>query len=182
MRNPTYPASAPCEPEWSSRSLTELVAFLSQRYRRVIQERIDAVASLLQEIRLSDQERFTAYQHVAAVFRSLREAITEHVWLEDEILCPAIVKVEYDLASTHEGAREAFNEMILTVHNEHRHLRRMIDGIGQALAVITRSPGVPEEEVLPSELAELGKLLDEQLALEERCLWPRAVLLFQQST
>ena len=45
---------------------------------------------------------------------------------------------------------------------------------------VAGSPELVDEAVLASDLDLLALLLDEQLDLEERCLWPRALILLQQ--
>jgi iron-sulfur cluster repair protein YtfE (RIC family) len=180
MRKFTYPAPFPCEVEWTSRSLEALAAHLNQRYRQPTRRRLEAIQSRLQEITPSGHARRAAHKRLAEAFSSLAETLDEHVWLEDEILCPAIVGVEHDPDSSDVGARKALCQLITTVKDEHRRLRRMVDALGHAIGEVTGLPLPVDEAELASDLEMLAMLLHEQVDLEDRCLWPRALALLQR--
>jgi len=192
MVNVTYPVDIPCESEWGLRSLVELVAHLTQWYRQPMHRRIEAIASALLRIRPSIPQRDEAYHRVAALFTSLRKAIDDHCWLEDQILCPAIIAVEqsrsaqgrrsHDLESTEPSDREALCHLILSVADEHNCLRRGSVALGEAVPDMTGPCVSVDEALLATDVAMLALLLHEQLDLEDRCLWPRALTVLQRET
>jgi iron-sulfur cluster repair protein YtfE (RIC family) len=88
-----YWMPSPCEDEWASRSLAELVVYLTRRYRQPTQ-RMEAIAAVLPDFVPSCLQRRAAFHRLASVFTSLCEAMETHVWLVDQILSPAIIRVE----------------------------------------------------------------------------------------
>ncbi len=179
MSKLSYPVPFPCETEWTSRCLSDLVSHLNERYRQPTHRRIEAIRSLLSQIGPSDHERREGYHRLRKIFSSLCDTIDEHVWLKDHILCPAIVKVECGLAPD-QSTRDALCEMIMTLEDEHSRLRSIAAEVWRAATDVAGSPELVDEAVLDSDLDLLALLLDEQLDLEERCLWPRALILLQQ--
>jgi iron-sulfur cluster repair protein YtfE (RIC family) len=175
----SYPGFFPCETEWTSRSLTDLVSHLNERYRRPTERRIEAIRGLLSQIGPSGHQRCEGYHRLAKIFCSLCETIEEHVWLKDHILGPAVVNVERGLRLD-PGARDALCEMIMTLGDEHSRLRSIAASLWRAATDVAGSPVPVDEAVLASDLDLLALLLDEQLNLEDRCLWPRALILLQR--
>src|SRR5918993_1039442 len=112
-----------CKREWESRSLAELVALVTHRFRRPTRQRIEAIASVLPRILSSAREPREAYGRLGTVFASLSELIDSHERLEDRILWPAIVKVERDPTSTNQRFCEALRQKIAEADIEHVALR-----------------------------------------------------------
>ena len=108
----SYPGFFPCETEWTSRSLTDLVSHLNERYRQPTERRIEAIRGLLSQIGPSGHQRCEGYHRLAKIFRALCETIEEHVWLKDHILGPAVVNVERGLRLD-PSASDALCEMIM---------------------------------------------------------------------
>jgi iron-sulfur cluster repair protein YtfE (RIC family) len=180
MHTYSYPTRTPCDPEWSSKSLTELVAYLNQRYRRPLQQRLESIRSLLgQEASFENGDRRAAYERLGNSFERLRGTLDEHAWLEDEVLCPAVARVEYCIGAADPRAREALCMLVTTVADEHRLIRTRLDELERELGSVTRCALSPHEALLVADLEMLELLLSEQMELEDRCLWPRALTLLQ---
>jgi iron-sulfur cluster repair protein YtfE (RIC family) len=180
MRNYSYPTSMPCEDEWTSKSLTELVAHLSQRYRQPLQQRLESIRSLLRQDEPTDDDaRRAGYDQLASSFERLRGALDEHTWLEDEVLCPAVAKVEYSVGASDPRAREALSMLVMTVADEHRLIRTRIVELERALITVVGCRLSHREALLVGDLEMLERLLNEQMNLEDRCLWPRVLVLLQ---
>jgi iron-sulfur cluster repair protein YtfE (RIC family) len=180
MHTYSYPTRTPCETEWSSKSLTELVAYLNQRYRRPLQQRLESIRSLFgQEASFEDDGRRADYERLGNSFERLRGTLDEHAWLEDEVLCPAVARVEYSIGASDPRAREALCMLVTTVADEHRLIRTRIDELERALASVCRCTLSQQEALLVADLEMLELLLSEQIELEDRCLWPRALTLLQ---
>jgi iron-sulfur cluster repair protein YtfE (RIC family) len=180
MNTYTYPTQTPCETEWSSKSLTELVAYLNQHYRRPQQQRLESIRSLLgREASFEDDGRQADYERLANSFERLRGTLDEHAWLEDEVLCPAVARVEYSIGAADPRAREALCMLVSTVADEHRLIRTRIAELECVLASVTRCALSQEEALLVADLEMLELLLSEEMELEDRCLWPRALTLLQ---
>lgn len=180
MRSYSYPAPGPCDAEWSSRSLTELVAHLNLRYRQPLRRRLESIRSLLRQGGpLDDEARRADYEHLANSFERLRGTLDEHVWLEDEVLCPAVARVEYSIGAADPRAREALCMLVTTVADEHHLIRARIDELERALAAMLGCRLSNPEAILVADLEMLQLLLHEQINIEDRCLWPRVLVLLQ---
>jgi len=180
MNTYSYPAQTPCEPEWRSKSLTELVAHLNQRYRRPLQQRLESIRSLLgQGVSCEGDNRRDEHERLANSFERLRGTLDEHAWLEDEVLCPAVARVEYCIGASDPRAREALCMLVTTVADEHRLIRTRIDELESVLASVARCALSQQDALLVADLEMLELLLSEQMELEDRCLWPRALTLLQ---
>jgi iron-sulfur cluster repair protein YtfE (RIC family) len=169
-----------CEREWESRSLAELVALLTHRYRKPTRHRIEAIAAALPGLLSPAPERREAHGRLASVFTSLSELIDAHERLEHRILWPAIVNVERDPTSTGQGVRAALLQKIADVDIEHNLLRRLSSALRHAVIDMKAAPVCMDEAVLALNLDMLVLLLNEQLDLEDRYLWRRAVALLQR--
>jgi iron-sulfur cluster repair protein YtfE (RIC family) len=180
MHTYSYPTRTPCETEWSSKSLTELVAYLNQHYRRPLKQRLESIRSLLgQEASFEDDGQRADYERLANSFERLRGTLDEHAWLEDEVLCPAVARVEYCIGASDPRAREALCMLVTTVADEHRLIRTRIDELERVLGAVCRCTLSQQEALLVADLEMLELLLSEQIELEDRCLWPRALTLLQ---
>ena len=180
IRSFSYPAPVPCETEWRSKSLTELVAHLSLCYRQPLRHRLESIRSLLRQGGpFDDEARRAGYERLANTFERLRGTLDEHVWLEDEVFCPAVARVEYSVRPADPRAREALCMLVMTVADEHRLIRSRIDELERALAPMLQCPLSQPEALLVADLEMLQLLLHEQINLEDRCLWPRVMVLLQ---
>src|SRR5215203_7213894 len=181
MRNYTYPSPGPCDPEWTSRSLTELVTHLSVTYRRATRQRIDVIRVLLRRVWPFDEgPRHADLGRLANIFDLLDDAVDQHIWLEADVLCPAIVRLERPGTIFEAGACDALRQMVMMVADEHRRIRTILGQLARAVCDIpTASLPLPcEQALLVSDLEMLGLILNEQMDLEDRCLWSRALDLF----
>jgi len=186
----SYPVHIPCESEWGSRSLVELLAHLTQWYRQPTHLRLKAISSALARIESSIPERRESYHWLTAVFTGLCRAIDDHTWLEDQILHPAIAKVEqsrsaeggphHEPALTNPKERDGLCHLIVSVADDHDSLRRASVVLGDAVPDMTGPFVSLDEALLGTDVAMLALLLHEQLDLEDSCLWPRALDLLQQ--
>jgi hemerythrin-like domain-containing protein len=118
---------------------------------------------------------------VATAFTSLCELIDAHERLEDRILCPAIVKAEHDPTSMNQSVRDALCQKIVDVNARHNALRRVSLELRHAVIEIKGEPVSMDEAVLALNLDMLVLLLNERLDLEDRYLWPRALVLLQRN-
>jgi iron-sulfur cluster repair protein YtfE (RIC family) len=181
----TETESAPplCAPEWDARSLTELVAHLSERYRASTHERLAAIRRRLQEPRwwLEDPCE-AAYGYLVDVFARLCEQVERHMSAEDNMLLPLVIAIEHPQVLSIRQSRDEVTRLVARVADEHRYIRYLLDELKSATRLLVSvSPSPSEKNIgLVSEVATFSMLLREQLDLEDRCLWPRALELFRQ--
>ena len=181
MRNYTYPTPLPCQTDWASRPLTELVTHLSRTYRRATRHRTHAITVRLRQMRPFEHDvRHAELARLAYTFGLLDDGIEEHLWLEDDVLCPAIVKLERPGSFLDSGACEALCQMVIKVADEHRRIRTMVDQLVRAVDAMPGPPSPCEQALLVNDLEMLGLILNEQMDFEDGSLWPRALDLYQQ--
>jgi iron-sulfur cluster repair protein YtfE (RIC family) len=173
------PAPPDCESEWRSRSLTELIAHISPTYHEPIRARLTAIRELaLRASQTPELRESASVARLAHLASALRQTVEAHTWSEEDILFPAIVAAEHpDVMSTRVD-RETIGLLLAGVQDEHTHIRSLLAD----LAAITAAHAATE---LPTEVVRLRRdvemvvfLLNEELDLEDGCLWSRALALF----
>ena len=174
------PTRTPCETEWASKSLTELVAHLSQRYRRPLRERLESIRSTLAQGGLfNDEARRADYDHLASSFERLRAVLTSTTGSKRRCCVPRWRGSSTASARQTRGPTRLLSMLVMTVADEHRLIQRRIDEFERALDAVLGRPMSPHEALLIADLEMLDLLLNEQLNLEDRCLWPRVLVLLR---
>jgi iron-sulfur cluster repair protein YtfE (RIC family) len=182
MTNQTQQPPPLCGPEWSARSLTELVAHLTERYRRSTHERLEAIHdALITPKRWSSERSEAAYCDFVDLFRCLADHVQSHLLLEDCALLPIVIAVEHpDVLAVRHSGDDVLN-LVLRVADDHQQIRYLLDGLERSIQPnLSWTLLQPERHVPVADLQALALLLREQFDLEDRCLWPRAQQLFRQ--
>jgi iron-sulfur cluster repair protein YtfE (RIC family) len=172
---------SPCPSEWRSRSLARLVAHLSDRYRSPTELCLDALNDLFFRPRWVGKPSEPIYERAIEAFTTLEQRVRAHMALEDNLLIPLVLAIEHpELVSVRRSQVEC-EELVRNALDDHRHIRHSVDALERAarpLATLQLFP--PQEQMLVlDDVATLALLLREQIALEDTCLWPRAVDLFR---
>ena len=171
-----YPARVRCEPEWASQSLTTLKAHLSQRYRRPIRQRMEEVSLAFPEVWPCEGDSPNgARERLANELTLLRNTLDEHVWLEDEVLCPAIARLEDLIEPADSRTRDGLYRLVMTVDDHHIRIRKIIDQLASAVDAIEKCVSSTEEALLVADIQMVALLLIWEMNLEDRCLWPRVL-------
>jgi iron-sulfur cluster repair protein YtfE (RIC family) len=172
---------SPCPSEWRSRSLARLVAHLSDRYRTPTELCLDALNDLFFRPRWIGKPSEPVYERAIEAFTTLEQQVRAHMALEDNLLIPLVLAIEHPELVSVRRSRMECEELVRNTLADHRHIRRSVDELERAarpLATLQLFP--PQEQMLVLDnVATLALLLREQIALEDSCLWPRAVDLFR---
>ena len=168
--------------EWISRTLTELIAHIGERYRREIERRIDAVGLALEEASAPAGPLECALTRLREAFAALDEHVGAHTKVEFDLLFPTIIALEHPQVLAVRQPAALVERLATQVTQDHARIRALLDTIdstiGPSLAhSLTQSPALV---MLIAHLMTLTVQLRRQLELEDRCLWPRANELFRQ--
>jgi iron-sulfur cluster repair protein YtfE (RIC family) len=172
-----------CTCEWASRSLTELIAHLTDRYRSATAQHFEEIeAMLLAEPSWTTGASQAAFDHLLDVLRRLDEMVHAHSLLEDHVMHPLVVAVEYPDVVSVCRSRSDIERLVSRITHEHVQISQLVDDLQRAAlrttAVLLAHP--PKGTRVIRQIAALGMWLREQLTLEDRCLWPRALELFRK--
>ena len=175
------PTESPCPTEWRSRSLARLVAHLGDRYRTPTELCLDALNDLFFRPRWVGQPSELIYERAIEAFTTLEQRVRAHMALEDNLLIPLVLAIEHpELVSVRRSRAECV-ELVTKALDEHQQIERSIDelegGIQRLGKVALFQP--QEQRLVLDDVTTLALLLREQIALEDRCLWPRAMELFR---
>jgi iron-sulfur cluster repair protein YtfE (RIC family) len=174
--------SASFDREWISRTLTELIAHIGERYRRENERRFDAVGLALAEARAPDGPLEAALTRLRDTFAALDEHVGAHTKVEFDLLFPTIIALEHPQVLEVRQPAALVERLASQVTQDHDRIRGLLDTldstIGPSLAhSLVQSPTLV---MLIAHVMTLTLQLRQQLELEDRCLWPRASELLRQ--
>ena len=174
-------SKSPCPSEWRSRSLARLVAHLTDQYRSPTELCLDALSDLFFRPGWTGKPREPVYERAIEAFTTLEQQVRTHLTFEDNRLIPLVLALEHpELVSVRRSRAECV-ELVTKTLDEHRRIERSIDtvegGIRLSGTVALFQPR--EQRLVLDDVATLALLLREQMALEDKCLWPRAMELFR---
>lgn len=175
-------ASTSFDREWISRTLTELIAHLGERYRRETERRLDAVGLALAEASAQNGPLDCVLTRLREAFAALDEQVGAHTKVECDLLFPTIIALEHPQVLAVRQPAALVERLATQVTHDHDRIRELLDTldstIGPSLAhSLTQSPALV---MLIAHVMTLTLQLRQQLDLEDRCLWPRASELFRQ--
>ena len=170
------------ETEWISRTLTELIAHIGERYRRATERRLDAVGLALSEASAPPGPLESALTCLRETFIALDEQVGAHMKIEFDLLFPTIIALEHPQVLAVRQSAAFVGRLTTQVSRDHARIRGLLDtldgAIGPSLAhSLVQSPHLV---MLIADVTTLTMQLRQQLELEDRYLWPRAGELFQQ--
>ena len=171
---------ASCESEWTSRSLTQLAGHLSAHYRYPTQKRLNTICELLSQPTSPGHAHEATYSRLITAFHALRLHVESHMRIEDDLLFPLVAAVEHPQVLRVRSSCQAARQLVMRAIDGHKEILRLVDELKRAVrAMLSSSSSLPPETVpLLQAMATLWVLLLQQVDLEDRCLWPRALRLF----
>jgi len=121
------------------------------------------------------------YERAIEAFTTLAQEVRAHLTFEDNRLIPLILAMEHPELVSVRRSRVECVELVTKAVDDHRRIARSIDTLEGRIRLLGRGALFqPEEQRLVlDDVATLALLLREQMALEDNCLWPRAVELFR---
>jgi iron-sulfur cluster repair protein YtfE (RIC family) len=172
---------SPCPSEWRSRSLARLVAHLSDRYRSPTELCLDALNDLFFRPRWSGKPGEPVYERAIEAFTTVEQLVRAHMALEDNLLIPLVLAIEHPELVSVRRLRVECEELVAKALDDHQRIERSIDMLERRIQplVMVALFQPQEQRLVLDDVATLALLLREQMALEDKCLWPRAIELFR---
>jgi iron-sulfur cluster repair protein YtfE (RIC family) len=172
---------SPCPSEWRSRSLARLVAHLSDRYRSPTELCLDALSDLFFRPRWTGKPSEPVYERAIEAFTTLEQQVRAHLTFEDNRLIPLVLAIEHPELVSVRRSRVECEELVTKALDDHRRIERSIDTLegGTRLLGMVALFQPLEQRLVLDDVATLALLLREQMALEDKCLWPRAIEQFR---
>jgi iron-sulfur cluster repair protein YtfE (RIC family) len=168
--------------EWISRTLTELISHLGERYRHATERRLNAIGLALGAAAAPPGAPEQALTDLRAAFAALDEHIGAHAKLEFDLLFPAIIALEHPQVLAVRQPAALVHRLADEVSRDHVRIRELLTGLETGLGPLLKLSAVQAEHLvmLVANLTTLVLQLRQQLDFEDRFLWPRAVELFRQ--
>ena len=172
---------SPCPGEWRSQSLARLVAHLSDRYRSPTELCLDALSDLFLRPRWTGKPSEPVYERGIEAFTTLEQQVRAHMALEDNLLIPLALALEHPELVSVRRSRVECEELITKALDDHQRIERSIDMLERSIRplVMVALFQPQEQRLVLDDVTTLALLLREQMALEDKCLWPRAMELFR---
>jgi hypothetical protein len=157
------------------------VAHLSDQYRSPTELCLDALNDLFLRPRWSGKPGEPVYERAIEAFTTLDQQVRTHVTFEDNRLMPLVLAIEHPELVSVRRSRVECEELVTKALDDHRRIERSIDTLegGIRLVGMVTLFQPLEQRLVLDDVATLALLLREQMALEDKCLWPRAIELFR---
>ena len=182
MNSPDTTTVTPVDREWTSRTLTELIAHIGERYRRATDRRLDAVGLALAEASAPPGPLEPVLTRLRETFAELDEHVGAHMKIEFDLLFPTIIALEHPQVLAVRDSAGFVGGLTTQVAQDHASIRRLLDALDGVIgpSLVHSLLQSPDLVVLIADVMTLALQLRQQLNLEDRCLWPRASELFRQ--
>jgi hypothetical protein len=101
--------------------------------------------------------------------------------VEDNRLIPLVLAIEHPELVVRPPITRGMRGMVTKALDEHQQIERSIDTLEGGIQLLGKVALFQplEQRLVLDDVATLALLLREQMALEDKCLWPRAIELFR---
>jgi iron-sulfur cluster repair protein YtfE (RIC family) len=187
-RRKIAPVIVGCEPEWLARPLTDLIRHLTHHYNTPITSRLEAISTIANQTRLTAIDVLGRTDHGLGAFAvrlsglvtTLRLVLEAHAWSEADVLFPAAIAIEARGRKSAPFKRDSLEILMEGVAQEHGLLRELLGSLSRTIEMCASVGMNADLEIFVSDLEVVCFMIDEQLDLEDRCLWPRMKELFEK--
>ena len=176
----THVLSAPviteCEPEWQSRSVTVLATHISGVYHERLRDELPILTRQVAALstHFSDVRVFHL-RALAGLLGELRNEVDPHAWTEDDLLFPVLAACENPSILTTTLTSHRLVRLVDSLAADHMRIRQVLARITSHVAdVKAQAAEVPDWAELIVRIEKLRDYKLEEMALEDRCLLPRA--------
>jgi regulator of cell morphogenesis and NO signaling len=168
----TATADLSSERNWQTAPLTELVAYIQQRFHRPLRDELPRLAAMMAKVVSQHGDHLPETLHpLQATLAELQEELLLHMAKEDRVLFPAIVAAEAGEVST----RSWISQTIATMEAEHADAGRALSRVrGLTSGYAPPEWACPTFRGLYYGLAELERDMHVHVHLENNILFPRA--------
>ena len=176
----THVLSAPviteCDPEWQSRSVSVLATHISGVYHERLRDELPILTRQVAALstRFSDVRVFHL-RVLSGLLSDLRNEVDPHAWTEDDLLFPVLAACENPAVLTTTLTPDRLLRLVDSLASEHVRLRQVLSQIGNHIDQVSQQASeVPEWAALIERVERVRDRKLEEMALEDRCLLPRA--------
>ena len=172
--------------DWQHEPLSELIAHINTTHHKYVRDEIARLTPLLDKVAGKHSPNHPELIHTQAVFRGLAQELTSHMWKEEMVLFPHILRTEEAVIQGEPVLPPPFGTVANPVNMmEHEH-----EAAGEALRALrfcSNSYIVPEGacgsfQALYRGLEEFEADLHQHIHLENNILFPRALAMERSSS
>ena len=170
------PVIAECEPEWQSRSVSVLATHISGVYHERLRGELPILTRHVAALstRFSDVRVFHL-RVLSGLLSELRDEVNAHAWTEDDLLFPVLAACENPSILTTTLTSDRLVRLVDSLAADHMRIRQVLARITSHIAdVKAQAAEVPDWADLIVRVEKLRDYKLEEMALEDRCLLPRA--------
>ena len=176
----THVLSAPviteCEPEWQSRSVSALATHISGVYHERLRDELPILTRQVAALstRFSDVRVFHL-RVLSGLLSELRNEVDPHAWTEDDLFFPVLAACENPTVLTTTLTPDRLLRLVESLASDHVVIRQVLAQISTHISQVAQQASeVPEWAELIERVQRLRDYKLEEMALEDRCLLPRA--------
>jgi regulator of cell morphogenesis and NO signaling len=170
---------SPSARDWSKESLSDLISHIVSTHHAYVRNELPRVGMLAAKVAAKHGPTHPETVEVQAIFNGLAEELTMHLMKEEQVLFPAIERMEEAKIEKRPAMPPPFG----TVQNPIRMMVQEHDSAGDALREIRRLTGdykAPDDacgsyKALYQGILEFEADLHQHIHLENNILFPRAV-------
>jgi iron-sulfur cluster repair protein YtfE (RIC family) len=170
------PEVADCEAEWQSRSVSVLATHISGVYHEHLRDELPILTRQVAALstHFSDVRVFHL-RGLAGLLGELRNEVDPHAWTEDDLLFPVLAACENPTILTTTLTSDRLVRLVDSLAADHMRIRQVLARItGHIADMKTQASEVPDWAELIVRVERLRDFKLEEMALEDRCLLPRA--------
>jgi len=166
------------EIDWTTASLTSLVAHIQARFHRPLEEEIPRLRAMVDKVVSRHGARLPRLVLLQATFAGLQDELLDHMKKEDVLLFPAIVALEAGAAPGRSAGWTWIDQPILVMEAEHAAAGAALERIAELTDGHTPpADACPTFRGLYHGLSELERDMHVHVHLENHILFPRAAAL-----
>jgi iron-sulfur cluster repair protein YtfE (RIC family) len=177
------PEVADCVPEWQARPVSVLATHISGVYHErlrdelpILTRQVAALSSHFGDVRVFHLRAF------AGLLGELRNEVDPHAWTEDDLLFPVLAACENPSILTTTLTSGRLVRLVDSLAADHIRIRQVLARITSHIAdVKAQAAEVPDWAELIVRVEKLRDFKLEEMALEDRCLLPRARAIAQST-
>jgi iron-sulfur cluster repair protein YtfE (RIC family) len=176
------PLERACAPEWSQRSLTQIIAHILEWYSTPIERLLEKLPHTTAALPTDSAAKKVLQDRVGEIFYSVQDIVETHMLLEGNALFPVLIAAEYpDLMLIRRTGKE-LSDLLDRVGAEHKLIGRLVYDLEEAVRPIVSLPLLHRPMVLSwtLDMTRLAQLIKQQVAFEDRCILPRATQIFRR--
>jgi len=182
IRQTTSPSTLG-EENWKSQPTGNLIEHLVAMHHRWATENVPLIEALIERVQADPEHaaRLPSITRIRRLFARMRHELEQHLRKEENVLFPAILKMERCAASSLPLPQHAFGSVVNPIslmESDHDADARIWDELRDVTYGYTIPEDAPESvRLLFRELDKLGTAIHEHTHLENNILFPRVIRL-----